>query len=140
MDWGYLSEFWNSVSSTTLNAWEYTTGWFQNVGNAVAGAVGNLFYNALHYLNDTWIFLGWIFSVLAQIVALFLLPLTFIFQFLKGFLSSVFAAPTDFPFTWSTEVLTVFNAIPYWSTISLVLGIGISIIALFAILNLFTHL
>jgi hypothetical protein len=134
--WGYLSEFWNAITEVGGTTIE----WFQNIGNAVAGATGQLFYGTLHYLNDTWVFLGWIFSVLAQIVALFLLPLTFIFQFLKGFLSSVFAAPTDFTFTWSSEVLAVFEAIPYWSTISLVLGIGISIIALFAILNLFTNL
>ena len=106
----------------------------------MAGAVGNLFESTLHYLNDTWVFLGWIFSVIGQLVSLFLLPLNFIFQFLKGFLSTAFSAPTDYSFTWSSEILAVFAHIPLWSTIGVVLGACISILAVVAILWLFTKL
>jgi uncharacterized membrane protein len=138
--WGYLSEFWDSITQVTLNAWEYTTEWFQNVGNAVAGAIGQLFYSTLHYLNDTWVFLGWIFSVISSLISLFLLPLTYIFNFLKGLLSSIFSTPTDFPYTWDAGILAVFNAIPYWSTISVVLGLCISIIIIFFVLKAFARL
>jgi uncharacterized membrane protein len=134
--WGYLDEFWGSITDVGST----TIAWFQNVGNAVAGAIGNLFESTLHYINDTWVFLGWIFSVIGQLVSLFLLPLNFIFQFLKGFLSSAFATPTDYSFTWSSEILAVFNHIPLWSTMSLVLGVCLSILALVAILWLFTKL
>jgi hypothetical protein len=134
--WGYLGEFWNSITDVGST----TIAWFQNVGNAVAGAVGNLFESTLHYLNDTWVFIGWLFSVIAQLVSLFLLPLNFIFQFLKGFLSTAFSAPTNYSFTWSSEVLAVFQHIPLWSTMSVVLGACLSILALVAILWLFTKL
>lgn len=138
--WGYLSEFWNSVASTTLNAWEYTESWFYSVGNAVAGAIGNLFYSTLHYLNDTWVFLGWVFSVIGQVISLFLLPLTYVFQFLKGLVGQVFASPSDFSYTWSSEVLAVFDNIPYWDTISAVLGACIIVIAVIFVLRQFTKL
>jgi hypothetical protein len=134
--WGYLSEFWDAITEVGGTTIE----WFQSIGNAVAGAIGQLFYSTLHYLNDTWVFLGWIFSVIGQVVSLFLLPLTWVFNFLKGLLGQIFTAPTDFSYTWSGEVLAVFQAIPYWSVIAVVLGACISIIAVIFVLRLFTRL
>lgn|SRR5574343_44250 len=134
--WGYLSEFWDSVQEVGSTS----VAWFQSVGNAVGGAVGNLFASTLHYLNDTWVFLGWLFSVIGQLISLFILPLNFIFQFLKGFLGTAFTAPADYSYTWSSEILAVFNHIPLWSTMSVVLGACISILALVALLCLFTKL
>lgn len=134
--WGYLSEFWDAITEVGGT----TIAWFQSIGNAVAGAIGQLFYSTLHYLNDTWVFLGWIFSVIGQVVSLFLLPLTWVFNFLKGLLGQIFTAPTDFSYTWSGEVLAVFQAIPYWSIIAVVLGACISIIAVIFVLRLFTRL
>lgn len=134
--WGYLSEFWDAITEVGGTTIE----WFQSLGNAVAGAIGQLFYSTLHYLNDTWVFLGWIFSVIGQVVSLFLLPLNWVFNFLKGLLGQVFTAPTDFSYSWSGDVLAVFAHIPYWTTISVVLGACISIIAVIFVLRLFTKL
>lgn len=138
--WGYLSEFWNAVTNVTINAWEYSTAWFQAVGNAVAGAIGNLLYSTLHYLNDSWVFFGWIFSVISSIISLFLMPLTFIFQFLRGILISVFASPSPFSYNWDSEIIAIFQALPYWTTLSQVLGICISIFVIFFVLRAFTRL
>lgn len=133
---GYLSEFWNAITEVGGT----TVAWFQSVGNAVAGAIGNLFYTALHYVNDTWVFLGWIFSIISQLVSLFLLPLTFVFNFLKGFVANVFAPPVSFSYSWSTEILGVFNHIPYWTEIGVVLGACLSVIVVIGLLWLFTKL
>ncbi len=134
--WGYLSEFWDSVQEVGSTS----VAWFQSVGNAVGGAVGNLFASTLHYLNDTWVFLGWLFSVIGQLISLFLLPLNYIFQFLKGFLGTAFASPSDYSYTWPSEVLGLFQHIPQWDTFGVVCGAGLSILALVALLYLFTKL
>lgn len=137
--WGYLSEFWDSIFQVTLNAWEYTTAWFENIGNAVAGAVGNLLYSTLHYLNDTWVFLGWVFSLISNLISLFLLPLNYVIQFLRGFLVSVFSTPETFSYNWGEDILAVFNAIPYWSTMSIALGVCIFIFVIFFVLRAFSR-
>jgi hypothetical protein len=134
--WGYLSEFWDSIEEVGSTS----VAWFQNIGNSVAGAVGNLFESTLHYLNDGWVFYGWIFGVISDLISLFLLPLNFVFQFLKGLLSEAFASPVDYSYSWSSEVLDVFGHIPLWDTIGIVCGAGLVVIALFGLLWLLTKL
>lgn len=134
--WGYLSEFWNSI----VEVGDTTVAWFQSVGNAVAGAVGSLFETTLHYLNDTWVFLGWIFSAIGQLITLFLMPLNFVFQFLKGLVLSAFGSPVDYEYSWSAGALQLFERIPLWSTIAPVLIACVFVIALFFILRLMTKL
>jgi hypothetical protein len=114
--------------------------WFQSIGNAVAGAIGVLLYSTLHYLNDTWVFLGWIFSTIGQVIAIFVLPFNFAIQFIRGVITTVFDAPPASSITWDPNVLAVFSAIPYWSTISIVLGACLSVLALVFILKQFTKL
>lgn len=136
--WGYLSEFWGSVASTTLSAWEYTEDWFYNIGNAVAGAIGNLFYSLLHYGNDTFVFFGWISELIKNIISVFLLPLSYIFTFLKSFFVNALGAPIEFEeYTWTDEVLSVFNAIPLWSEMITAIGVALTIIVVFFVLRTF---
>jgi hypothetical protein len=134
--WGYLSEFWDSI----VQVGDTTVAWFQSVGNAVAGAVGSLFETTLHYLNDTWVFLGWIFSAIGQLITLFLLPLNFVFQFLKGLIVSAFSSPTDYQYSWSSASMQLFEKIPLWNTIAPVLIACVFVIALFFVLRLMTKL
>lgn len=135
--WSYLQEFWQAISQVVVEAGVYTIDWFESVGNAVAGAIGNLFYFVLHYINDLFVFIGWIGSLLKEIITLFLMPLTYVFTFLKAFLDTAFITPEDFSFEWSSEVLSVFSTLPYWSIMSSVLAIGISIIVIFFVLRTF---
>jgi len=135
--WGYLQEFWSQIQTITTNAWEYPASWFQNVGNAIAGAVGNLFGFVLHFINDVSVLLGWIGTCLSHLLAIFFLPLQYIFNFLKNFFLSAFAAPVapDHLYTFSPEILAVFDAIPYWTEVKMVLAIGVSIVMLFFVLR-----
>jgi len=142
MTWGYLGEFWDSVNSTTLNAWEYTEGWFQNIGNAVAGALGNLFNFINHNVSDLFVFLGWFFSNLSFIFGQLISPIKYLFTFSKFFFGVALDEPSTTTEIWSfsTTTISVFDAIPYWSEISIVLAIAILLIFGIAILKLFTRI
>lgn len=139
MNWGYLGEFWDSVASSTINAWEYTADWFQNIGNAVAGALGNLFEFINHSLSDAFVFLGWLFENLSFIFAQLLAPVKYIFEFSQSFVSQAFLPPATTTEIWNfnTSTIAVFEAIPFWSEFSVVLGIAILVIFGIAILKLF---
>jgi len=138
--WGYLAEFWDNVSGSTIDAWEFTETWFQNVGNAVAGAVGNLFYFALRSINDFVVLIGWFFELIKTFFQFISTPFIWVIHIISSFFSNVGLPPTDFPYTWNTDVLSVFQAIPYWSYISLVIGIVITLIGLRSVLNALSKL
>lgn len=134
MVWGYLSEFWNSITQVG----DYTIEFFQNIGNAVAGALGNLFEFLNHSLSDVFIFAGWFFSTLGNLLSKLWLPVNFIFTFFSAFVEKAFTNPEPQNiWVFSDEIMSVFETIPYWSTLTFVLGIGILIIVGMAILKQF---
>jgi len=132
--WDYISQFWDAITGIG----DYTIEWFQNIGNAVAGAIGGLFDWLFHYISDLFVFLGWIFSVLTQMIQTFTLPISYVFNFIKGFTSSAFSDPqiAGLGYSFSPAIMGVFEAIPYWSVILSVLGIGVSVIVGFGIFRL----
>jgi len=124
--WGYLSEFWNEVSGVVIDAWDYTADWFYQVGNAVAGAVGGLFDWLLHYINDLFIFATWLVGGLKTMFSILMLPLNAIFTFIRAFWLNAIKDPiaidpnldiSGLPF------LQIVSAIPYWDTLTAVLGL-----------------
>jgi hypothetical protein len=132
--WGFLTEFWDAITGVG----EYTIEFFQNIGLAVAGAVGNLFDFALHFLNDGAVFFGWIGSILKEIVLTFVMPLSYVFAFMKSLLASAFATPVDYTgYSWDAGILGVFSAIPLWSTLVAVIGIALAVLVLFFVLRAF---
>ena len=133
---GYLSEFWDSIAEVGSTSVAY----FQSIGNAVAGAIGNLLSGTLHFLNDTWVFLGWIFHIISEIISLFIMPLNFVIELIRGFLISAFSDPSNFAFSWDNNVIEFFNYIPYWENAKEVVGICILILGLIFVLKQFTKL
>ena len=126
MLWGYLSEFWNAVQGVG----DYTIEFFQSIGNAVAGAVGSLFDGLIHSVTDVFVFFGWFFSNLAVIFERLFLPVRFVFQFLKSFVTTAFSSPVEISaWTFSAEIKNIFHAIPLWDTLILVLGVGVTLLA-----------
>lgn len=132
--WEYLAQFWDAITEVGT----YTIAWFQSVGNAVAGAIGGMFNWLIHYVNDFFIFLGWTFSIIKELVKTFTLPISYIFNFLKAFTISAFSSPQtpDASYTFSSGILGVFQSLPYWNVITAVLGISILIIIGIAIFKL----
>lgn len=135
MNWGFLGEFWDAITGATIDAWEYTADWFKQIGLAVAGAIGGLFDYLIHYFSDLFVFLGWLFSAIKELFLAILLPISFLTSFLKGFISNAIKEPIV-PETegFATSTLEIFETLPYWATLSQVLGfcvifiIGIAII------------
>lgn len=134
MAWGYLSEFWNAI----IQVGDYTIEFFQSIGNAVAGAIGNLFDFLIHSLSDVFIFGGWFFSTLGLLFSKLWLPVNYIFAFFSSFVSKAFSTPIPQNiWGFNSEIMSVFQAIPYWNTIIAVLGVAILIIVAMSILRQF---
>lgn len=144
--WGYLSNFWDSVTesiaTTTGSIIQYPVSFFQSIGNAVAGAVGDLFDTFFHSFSDIFIFLTWSFSVFGNILAHLAFPITFIYNFFKGVFFYAFTAPSapDIPYTFSTTTISVLQAIPYWDSFATALGVILIMICGISVLKLLTHL
>lgn len=126
MLWGYLTEFWGKITQVG----DYTIEFFQNIGNAVAGAVGNLFEFIIHHVTDVFVFGSWFFANLTMIFGKLFVPVKFIFQFFKSFVSTAFSSPVDVSiWNFSDEIKNIFYAIPYWDSLVLVLGVAITLLA-----------
>jgi len=124
MVWEYLSQFWDSITSVG----DYTVEWFQNVGNAIAGAIGGMFDFLLHNVSDFFVFLGWFFSNVGGIFTATIQPVQYVFNFLKSFLNNAFSTPVDNAI-WSfpAGIKDLFATIPYWDIVGTILGISILI-------------
>jgi len=94
------------------------------------------------YIHDFSIFFGWLGDVLHTIITLFILPLNFVFTYVKAFLVNCFSAPspTGISYVWNNSVLAVFHSLPYWSAIQTALIAGIGIIIAFFILKVLTKI
>lgn len=140
--WGWLSEFWDAINGVALNAWDFTVEWFQNVGNAVAGAIGGLFEYVIHYVNDAFVITGWLFYALKEFFLSLFLPLNCFVNFLKGFIASAIKTPIvpENVYTFSGATMSIFQSIPLWDTLCVVLGVVILFIFAMGIINNFMKL
>ena len=80
------------------------------------------FFNVLRYVIEN---LGSLFSYLFT-------PLTGLFNFAKGFFDGIAtpAPTTAMTLGWSTNVMAVFNAVPYFNLLEWACGAGISVMIL----------
>lgn len=134
---GYLQEFWGQIASTTISAWEYTDDWFKNIGNAVAGGVGNIFLGTLQVVVDFGLALGFIIENLVTVIYILLLPFKFIFTYLATFISSLDLTPnTTNLFTQNTYILEWAETIPLFTTLTTVIASLIILSTFFGIIKL----
>ena len=126
----YLTEFWSAITEVVISSGTYTVDWFKSIGNAVAGAIGGMFNWLIHYLNDFFVFLGWVFSILTELIKVFVLPISYIFNFLKAFTISAFSSPQSpgIDYAFSDQIKTVFENIPYWNTILSVIALSLLVL------------
>jgi hypothetical protein len=91
----------------------------------------NLITGLLTYFN--WL-LHCIFYIFTQLLS----PLYFVYNFVRGFSDNAFSSPTaTTTFAFPEEVLTIVQAIPYWSFIGSLFGIILLVISGIAIIKLF---
>jgi len=89
--------------------------------------------NIVHSFKDIFVYLpSWILTGLQTFFSNIFLPLSWFFNFLKGFFSGLNSAPsiTTLEFGFSDNVLTFFNTIPYWNYLMFGVGAGLSILIL----------
>jgi hypothetical protein len=89
--------------------------------------------------SDFLIFLGWTWQNFITILDKVFLPVQFVYTFLKGLVVSAFSTPITPASIWSfnSQTLQVFNAIPYWDTLILVLILGLTILMIVFIFKQF---
>ena len=114
MNFGYLLEFWDSITDAVVGSTTYTIEFFEQIGNAVAGAIGNIFWYPLHLLVDVFVWLSYLFAVLKAIFFLLISPLNFIYNFLVTFLNNVFADPISSTGFFDIQTVNFLHGLPFW--------------------------
>ena len=115
--WGYLSEFWDAITSVG----DYSVAWFQSVGNAVAGAIGGLFADLTHHFYDIFYIIRWFLSNLGDMFIIAFTPLMWIFNFIRGFFVSATSTMEELGIVvpeidlMSGYVSIFFDSFPYFS-------------------------
>lgn len=87
--WDYLSTFWDRIVSVG----ETTIEWFQQIGHAVAGAIGQLIEFPIRIFTDALALIGYVFSLLIEIFGLAFRPITYFFALIVEIVKSAFVAP-----------------------------------------------
>ena len=89
--------------------------------------------------SDFIIFLGWFFENLGELLGSIFTPVKYIFTFVKAFFENAFSPiiPAGEIWTMPANVLAIFDAIPYWNEIMLVLSVGLMLIFGFFIIKQF---
>ena len=138
MVWGYLSEFWVKIEAVG----DYSIAWFQGIGNAVAGAIGSLFEDLIHHIYDLFYIGQYLIDNLGTLFETIFTPLTWVFNFVKGFFVSAFDTAVEPAITWvfPEEILEVFQAIPHWDIFTFALGSGMAILILIFIFKRLTSI
>lgn len=98
------------------------------VWDDLADTANNLF----HIFFDVFYVIEYIFSNLANVFVIIFTPITFAFNFIKGFFDGISVAPPETAISWTFDsgILAIFNTIPYWSLFMFALGAGLSILVL----------
>jgi len=109
---GFLNEFWSAITSAT----EGTVEWFQSLGNAVAGALGNLLFYPLQAVIDFGLAIAYLMNQLLSLISYLISPFLYFFTFLGAVLNYMFqpaTASVSLP-PLTTSIITVLNIIPYF--------------------------
>jgi hypothetical protein len=130
---GFLVGFWNSITGVIVGTASYPIAFFQNIGLAVAGAIGSLFLDLFHYFFDIFAVFAYLFSAFKLLIITFLSPFSFIWDFITTAIPSVtqFNGATNAIPPLATSTMEFFTAILGGNT-----GFG-SIFALIWALTLF---
>lgn len=135
--WGYLTEFWEAITQVG----DYTIAFFESIGNAVAGAIGGLFEDLTHHIYDVFYLLRWFFENLGTMISNAFSPLTWIFNFVKGFFVSATMTAEELgieipTFTLLTDnVKAFFQVIPYFNLILTAISGALGILVLIFIVK-----
>lgn len=116
----YFTQLWNKITAVA----EYPIEFFQSIGDAVGGAIGGFFTELIHVINDLGIFFLYLFQVAKSVFLIIINPLIYLVTLIYTFIINLF----EFEFTYeqpieiSQTAQDILEMIPYWSTLSSVIG------------------
>lgn len=119
----YLNDFWNSITDATVGATTYTIEFFQQIGNAVGGAVGSILIQLFLPIIEVMMVLAYAGQYLLFIVTKMLSIPAFIFKFLVTYLQSITTVTVSNP--WQNGVTDVLTQLPFWTTIGTVTSFAV---------------
>ena len=140
--WGYLVEFWDAI----IQVGDYTIEWFEQIGNAVAGAIGGLFEDLIHHIYDIFYIAEWFLDNLSQMLATAFTPLSWIFNFVRGFFVSATLTIEELGIelpelsVFTGDVQEVFENFPYMNLLLTGVGGALGIFIVVAIIRKIIHI
>jgi hypothetical protein len=92
--------------------------------------------------SDFIVLIGWLWINLLSLVKSAFAPLTFIFVFLKQFITSALTSPQAYTPLWTfpANIKEIFSSIPYFSVLFSATLISLLVIIGFAIFKLFSKI
>lgn len=138
---GYLSEFWNSITEKTIEAWQFTADWFQQVGNAVAGALGNVLLFPFKIMFDFFWAVKILFDIFYNFLEISFSVIVNFFRFVGNVLSDIFnyEPPVNNEKLFNSQAIAVIKTIPLINTLFLVISYGVVSLMIFSIFRLLSR-
>lgn len=132
MVYNWLAQFWKSLTSVG----DYTIEFFENIGNAVAGALGGVLEAVFHPVIDFFYSIWFLAEYIIAIFKNLLTPIIYIFNFLKGIFVNLAGSVEEVaPFEFSEEAITLLNKIPNFSLLLTIIGGVLCLLGIFAIIK-----
>lgn len=122
MSFGFLTEFWDSIAEVVISGGTYTVDWFKSLGNAVAGAVGNIFIIPLKAIVEFGLAIAYIFKIIILIAKNFFGYFEYLGVFFSKIADFISVEPTQNNlFTQSQAITNGLANIPFWGTMQTVI-------------------
>jgi len=113
---GYLAEFWDSISEAVVGGTTYTVAWFEQVGNAVAGGIGNILLSPLKVIVDFFLAIAYLLKCLWAVINLILSFFSFLFEWIYNLFEIVLTTPpTTGEVIFDTNWISFFTSIPLFT-------------------------
>jgi hypothetical protein len=93
----------------------------------------------IHHIYDIFYIVQWLLDSLKTILGIALSPLSWIFNFGRGFFIGVATTPESITFALPASVISLFNAFPYLNLIFMAVGGGLGILFLAFIFKKIIH-
>lgn len=132
--WIFFNQLWQSI--TTVGT--YTIEWFENIGRAVGGALGDFFLSIIHGIFDLGVLALILIKIGISIFMALLSPVIWIFTFLYHFFSNVIDHTYSYetPIAFDPRVITIINGIPFFSTLALIIVVAFYVLLIFKIFKI----
>ena len=134
---GYLSEFWDSITEAT----EGTIEFFQSIGNAVAGAIGQIFLLPLKIIFDFFWTLKILFDIFYNLLEISFSIIVNFLVFIGNIIKEIFnyTPSGENIVVFDNSTIVIIKSIPLFSTLLSVISYSLVALMIFSILKTLRH-